>query len=135
MSLCAKIRHVDKIFSSPDWSCGIRVSKPRLRVFTTSTKSDSWSEASIDEALRRIAISKVKLPVPQPTSRTALLPVSIVRFLQSHTRSGAFHTTDPFRRLLRDQGRDLLRRPAGRLVADWLITRFEAVRLDPVVDG
>src|SRR5215216_879885 len=50
-------------------------------------------------------------------------------------RAGALHDVGPFRRFLLDESRELLRRPAGWLVADLLIARFEEVRADCAVDS
>jgi hypothetical protein len=49
-------------------------------------------------------------------------------------RAGALHDVGPFRRFFLDQGRELLRRPPGRFVADLLIARFEEVRVNSAVN-
>src|SRR5215207_206746 len=79
---------------------------------------------------------------PRPCVLPFLLPMASALAFQSachkrllQFRAGALHDVGPFRRFLLDEGRELLRRPAGRLVADLLIARFEDVRADCAVDG
>src|SRR4051794_40784961 len=50
-------------------------------------------------------------------------------------RAGALHNVSPLRRFLLDQSRELLGRPAGGVVANLLVARFEEIRLDCAVDG